>query len=131
MPLDMYAEQILEHYKNPRNKHALPGAQIRFRESNPLCGDVIEVFLKVDGGEVIVEASFDGQGCAISQASASILTEDLKGKTLSDVEAVTKERLLELLGIPVSPTRMKCALLALTAFKAGIAAFRGKSGVRK
>lgn len=114
---DLYQEQILDHYKHPRNKGPLPGASLDGRDSNPLCGDEVILHLKVDGSQRIADVRFEGQGCAISQASASMLTTMLKGVTVPDAEALDREAILKQLGIPLSAVRLKCALLSLHVLK--------------
>jgi nitrogen fixation NifU-like protein len=109
---EMYQEQILDHYKHPRNKGPLPGATFDARDTNPLCGDEVTLHLKVDGSQHLSEARFEGRGCAISQASASILTTVLKGVSVSEAQALTEGALLAKLGIPLSVVRRKCALLS-------------------
>ena len=116
---DMYRELILEHYKNPRHHGTLNPADISYEDDNPLCGDRIRIDLRLDGDEKIVEAAFSGQGCAISQASASMLLEDIQGKTLDDIKALAKEDVLDMLGIELGPVRLKCALLAFKVLKVG------------
>jgi nitrogen fixation NifU-like protein len=113
-----YREYILDHYKNPRNFGRLEDADIRHEEENPLCGDVVGIDIKVDAGKV-ADVRFHGRGCAISQASASLLTERLKGMTLDDAKKIGKEDVLGELGIEISPARIKCALLSLKVLKAG------------
>ena len=113
---DMYRDYILDHYKNPRNAGQLPGATNTYSDSNPLCGDEITMALLVDEDRV-KDVRFQGKGCAISQASASILTEEVKGKTLDEVKAIDRQHILENLGIPISPARIKCALLGLKTLK--------------
>ena len=113
---DMYRDYILDHYKNPRNAGELPGATNTYRDSNPLCGDEISMALLIDDDRV-QDVRFVGKGCAISQASASILTEEIKGKTLNEVKAIDRQHILENLGIPISPARIKCALLGLKTLK--------------
>lgn len=110
---DLYQEQILDHYKRPRNKGPLPGATLNARDSNPLCGDEVVLHVKLNGSEQVSDVRFEGQGCAISQASASMLTTMLKGLTMSELRAVNREALLKRLGIPLSAVRLKCALLSL------------------
>jgi len=110
---DLYQEQILDHYKHPRNKGALPGATLNARDSNPLCGDEVSLHVDVDGSKRVSEVRFEGRGCAISQASASILTTMLKGLPLVEVRALNQDALLKKLGIPLSVVRLKCALLPL------------------
>jgi nitrogen fixation NifU-like protein len=116
---DLYRENIIEHYKNPQYRGRLDPHDIAFEDDNPLCGDHIEITLRVDEGGRIVEAAFDGYGCAISQASADMLVESIHGKTLEQVKAMTKDDVLELLGIQLGPVRLKCALLSLKVLKAG------------
>jgi nitrogen fixation protein NifU and related proteins len=114
----MYREYILDHYKNPRNFGRLEGADISHEENNPLCGDVVGMDIKTRDG-VIEDVRFHGRGCAISQASASLLTERLKGMSLEDARQIGKEDVLEELGIDISPARLKCALLSLKVLKVG------------
>ena len=113
---DMYRDYILDHYKNPRNSGELPGATNTYKDNNPLCGDEITMSLLIDDDRV-KDVRFQGKGCAISQASASILTEEIKGKTLDEVKAIDRQHILENLGIPISPARVKCALLGLKTLK--------------
>ena len=115
----MYREQIIDLYENPLNWGTLEPAAFTYEEDNPLCGDVIRIYVRLDDEHRISEVSWKGQGCAISQASASLLTEEIKGMTLDQVKAYSKEELLELLGIELSMTRVKCALLSLKVLKAG------------
>uniref|UniRef100_A0A7C5YBE3 Iron-sulfur cluster assembly scaffold protein n=1 Tax=Caldiarchaeum subterraneum TaxID=311458 RepID=A0A7C5YBE3_CALS0 len=117
---------ILDHYRNPRNYGELKEYSVRVKDSNPLCGDVIEVFLKINSDGVIEKASFRGHGCAISQASASMLIEYIHGKKLDDVKALDKQHIFDMLGIDVGPVRVKCALLSLKAVKAAVYTFLGK-----
>jgi len=114
---DIYQEQILDHYKHPRNKGPLAGATKNARDSNPLCGDEVVLHVKVDGSDRIAEVKFEGQGCAISQASASMLTTMVQGMPLSDAEGLGKDAVLKQLGIPLSAVRLKCALLSLHVLK--------------
>ena len=116
---DMYREVILDHYKNPRNFGTLDPADISYEDDNPLCGDKIRIDLRLDENNRIKEIAFSGHGCAISQASASMLTEEILGKTLDEVKQFGKEQILELLGIELGPVRLKCALLSLKVLKAG------------
>jgi nitrogen fixation NifU-like protein len=117
---DLYREVIIDRYKNPQYRGALEPHDISFEDDNPLCGDHIRVDLRVDENGVVTEAVFDGQGCAISQASADLLMESVQGKNLEEVKAISKEDLLEMLGIELGPVRLKCALLSLKVLKAGV-----------
>jgi nitrogen fixation NifU-like protein len=119
MAENLYREIILDHYRNPRNKGTLDPADYTYEDTNPLCGDEVRIDLRVNDGKVD-EVRFSGRGCAISQASASMLTELVEGQPLDEVKALTKDDLLEELGVPISPARMKCALLPLKVLKAGI-----------
>jgi nitrogen fixation NifU-like protein len=115
----MYRELILEHNRNPQNRGTLDPADFTYEDVNPLCGDEIRMDVRVRD-DAISEIAFSGRGCAISQASASILTEMVKGQPLDEVKALTRDDLLDELGIPVSPARLKCALLSLKVLKAAI-----------
>jgi len=115
---DLAMENILDHYENPRNKGRLEHPDISHEEDNPVCGDRIRIDLKVVEGR-ITDVRFDGRGCSISQASASMLTDEIKGKTLDEVRRLDRQALLNLLGIPIGPVRMRCALLSLKVLKAG------------
>ncbi len=116
---DLYREIILDHYENPRNYGELPDADISYEDDNPLCGDRIRMDLKVQDGR-IVDVRFSGKGCAISQASASMLTERIKGATVEEARRLTRDDVLEMLGIPLGPARIKCALLSLKVLKAAL-----------
>lgn len=116
---DLYRDIILDHYRNPRNRGTLDPADYSYEDVNPLCGDEIRIDVRVKDDK-IDEIAFSGRGCAISQASASILMEMTEGKTLDEVKAITKDDLLEELMVPISPARLKCALLSLKVLKAGI-----------
>ena len=115
----IYREIILDHSKNPRNKRKLDPADFTYEDVNPLCGDEVRIDVRVNDGHVS-EIAFSGRGCAVSQASASILTEMVEGMTIDEVKQITKDDLLEEIGIPVSPARLKCALLSLKVLKAGL-----------
>lgn len=123
---DMYREIILEHYKHPHNAGTLEQADITHEDSNPLCGDRIRIDLAVADGSV-ADIRFQGRGCAISQAAASMLTDEIKGKTLDEVRAFSKDDMLDLIGIPLdkNPVRIKCALLALKTLKSGVYEYMG------
>ena len=119
MAADLYREVILDHYRNPRNKGTLDPADYSYEDTNPLCGDEVRIDVRV-ADDRVAEVKFSGRGCAISQASASILTEMVEGRPLAEVKALTKDDVLEELGVPVSPARLKCALLGLKVLKAGL-----------
>jgi nitrogen fixation protein NifU and related proteins len=114
----MYHEAILDHYREPRNWGALDHADIDHEEKNPLCGDRLRLTLRVENDR-ITEIGWDGEGCAISQAAASMLGEELVGKTLEEARQISKEDILEMLGIELGPVRLKCALLSLKVMKVG------------
>ncbi|MGH2910368.1 MAG: iron-sulfur cluster assembly scaffold protein [Solirubrobacteraceae bacterium] len=118
---DLYRENILEHYKRPRNfsppEPELEHVDFEFYDMNPLCGDELTVKLAVGGDERIEGVRFEGHGCAISQAAASMASDEIKGKTVSELAALDRSFILDLLGIDISATRMKCALLSLKVIK--------------
>jgi len=114
---DFYKEYILDHYRNPRNFGHLENPTASAEDLNPLCGDKIHMDLSVGSDGKIDDVRFEGKGCAISQASASMLTESLKGKTLEEVAQLSHDIVLENVGIGISPTRMKCAMLGLKVAK--------------
>jgi nitrogen fixation protein NifU and related proteins len=117
---DIYREIILDHYRNPRNKGKLPQADVSTHDSNPLCGDEIDIHLKVEQGK-ITDIKFEGRGCAISQASASMLTEMVIDKPLTAVKDLAKDDILENIGLMnLGPARIKCALLSLKVLKMGM-----------
>ena len=113
---DLYREQILEHYKRPHNWGEIEDADLEFEDTNPLCGDELKVQLRVQDGKV-AQVAFSGHGCAISQASASLASEELEGMPIDDLVRLDKAFVLDLLGIDISATRMKCALLSLKVLK--------------
>lgn len=123
---DLYREVILEHYKHPHNAGTLEHPDISHEEHNPLCGDRIRIDLQVESG-IITDVRFQGRGCAISQASASLLTDELRGKSLDEARAISKEEMLDLIGIPLdkNPVRIKCALLGLKTLKVGVYEYIG------
>ena len=114
---DFYKEYILDHYRNPRNFGHLDHPTAVAEDLNPLCGDKIQMELLVGDDGKISDVRFSGKGCAISQASASMLTESLKGKTFEEVAHLSHDVVLENVGIGISPTRMKCAMLGLKVAK--------------
>ena len=117
---DLYREVIIEHYKNPGYRGKLDPHDISFEDNNPLCGDHIQIDLRVDSDSVVTDARFDGHGCAISQASADLLVESIIGKPLEEVKQLNKQNILDMLGIDLGPVRLKCALLSLKVLKAGV-----------
>lgn len=117
---DLYRQVIIDRYKNPHMRGELDPHDYSYQDDNPLCGDVIRIDLRVDDNGTISEAAFSGEGCAISQASADLLVEELVGKELEDVKQMGKQDVLDLLGIELGPVRLKCALLSLKVVKAGV-----------
>jgi nitrogen fixation NifU-like protein len=117
---DFYRELIIDRYKNPLYRGELNPHDISFEDDNPLCGDRMRIDLRVDGNSRVVEAAFSGHGCAISQASADLLIESVLGKTLDEIKSLTRDDVLDLLGIELGPVRLKCALLSLKVLKAGV-----------
>ena len=109
---DLYRDYILEHYRRPHNFGVLEAPTTSYEGANPLCGDRITMMLGIKDG-VVADVAFTGRGCAISQASASLLTDEIKGKTIEEVEKLTPDDLLDLIGVEISPARLKCALLSL------------------
>jgi nitrogen fixation NifU-like protein len=114
----LYREYILEHYKHPHNHGSLDHADMEAHDLNPLCGDELTFQLALDGDGRVDQVAFDGHGCAISQASASMLSDELKGKTPQELLAMDHTTVLDLLGIEISATRMKCAMLSVKVVKA-------------
>jgi nitrogen fixation protein NifU and related proteins len=121
---DLYREVILDHYKNPRGQGALANADAEAEGQNPLCGDEVAISVALDG-ETIEDVRFRGRGCAISQAATSMLTELVKGRTVSEVAEMPKDELLDEVGIPLTPVRLKCALLGLGVLKVALHRARG------
>ena len=114
---ELYRENILEHYKRPRNFGRLEEFDLEFEDTNPFCGDEQHVFIRLDDEDRVAEVGFEGKGCAISTAATSMLTEELQGKTREELLRLEKGFVLDLLGIDISATRMKCALLGLKVIK--------------
>jgi nitrogen fixation NifU-like protein len=122
----LYREVILDHYKNPRQHGSIDGADARAEGMNPLCGDEVTISLSFgDDGDTIEDVRFEGRGCAISQASTSMLMEMVKGRKATNVAAMPKDELLDEVGIPLTPVRLKCALLGLTTLKLAIHKSKG------
>ena len=118
---DLYRDNLLDHYENPRHHGTLEHPDISHEESNPLCGDEIRVDLKLnDDHTQIAEIAFSGDGCIISQATASMLMEEVAGKSVADVQKLDREDILEMVGVPLTAARVKCAMLGLKVLKAGL-----------
>ena len=123
---DFYREVILDHYKHPRNYGTIEEPHAHAEGQNPLCGDEVSIYVAFgDDGETIDEVKFSGRGCAISQAATSMLTEMVKGRTATEVGVLAKEELLEEIGIPLTPVRLKCAMLGLTTLKVALHKAKG------
>lgn len=127
---DLYQELLLDHYKNPRNAGTIPEADIAHDADNPTCGDEVHVFARVKD-EKVADIRFQGKGCAISQASASILFEDIKGKSLGEIQKLNLPHVQDLLGITVRPARVKCATLGLVVIHEGIKEYRARNKPKK
>jgi nitrogen fixation NifU-like protein len=117
---DLYRQLLIDRYKDPHYRGSLDPHDIAYEDDNPLCGDHIRIELRVNDDDVITEAVFDGRGCSVSQASADLLVESIIGKSLDEVKIITKEDVLDLLGMELGPVRLKCALLSLKVLKAGV-----------
>ena len=122
---ELYREELMDHYQNPRNYGELPGAEVKYHDYNPVCGDDVTMQAKLDNGK-IKEARFTGRGCAISQAAASMLTENAEGKNPKQLLQMKNEEMLELLKINPGPVRIKCALLALRALQKGLIEYEAR-----
>ena len=116
---DLFREHILDHYKHPRNQGTLESPDITYEDANPLCGDRLRMDLAIKDGR-IDQVRFSGVGCSISQAAASMLCEAIEGKSLEEVRQLSRDDMLEMLGIELGPVRLKCGLLALKTLKAGV-----------
>jgi nitrogen fixation NifU-like protein len=117
---DLYREQIIDRYKHPQYRGTLDPHDYTYEDDNPLCGDRIRIDMRLGPDGRVAQAAFSGVGCAISQASADLLLEAVQGKTLDEVKALSKDDVLEMLGIELGPVRLKCALLSLKVLKAGV-----------
>ncbi len=124
-----YIDNLLDHYESPRNKRVIADAEIDYTGGNPGCGDIVRMYAKLDGDDRITDVSFEGEGCTISQASASIITEMTQGKTLAELEDMNYQTLVEELGSEVVAPRIKCAVLALGTLKAGAQEYQSKRRV--
>jgi nitrogen fixation NifU-like protein len=113
----LYREEILEHYKRPHHWGPMESPDLEFQDTNPLCGDELKVMLRVSPGGTVEDVRFDGHGCAISQAAASMISDEVIGMSVDDLARMDREAILDLLGIEISATRMKCALLSLKVLK--------------
>jgi len=128
MNFNMYQENILDHYEHPYHRGTLTQPTLAYRDLNPLCGDEVYVQARIDDQNHVVEAYFDGQGCVISLAAASMLMEVVEGKTLDAVKAMNRQDMLELLGIPLTAMRVKCALLPLRTLEKAIRLYEAGRG---
>ena len=127
---DLYRDEILEHYRNPHNFGTLDEPTLVKEGSNPLCGDRITLMLELNDDGTVKDVAFTGRGCAISQASASMLTDEIRGKTLSEIATTGRQDVLDNLGIEISPARMKCAMLSLETLRSAVSdrvAWQGKT----
>lgn len=122
---DLYRDEILEHYRRPHNFGTLEEPDASVEGANPLCGDRITLMLAVGEDGRIADVAFTGRGCAISQASASMLTDEIRGRSVAEVEALTNQVVLDLLGIEISPARLKCALLSIDTLKKAVGEIHG------
>ena len=123
---DFYREVILDHYKNPRGHGVIEGADAEAEGQNPLCGDEVSVYVAFgEDGETIDDVKFSGRGCAISQAATSMLMEMVSGRTADEVAVLDKDELLAEIGVPLSPIRLKCAMLGLTTLKVALHKAKG------
>jgi nitrogen fixation NifU-like protein len=120
----LYREVILDHYKNPRGHGVIEGADAQAEGQNPLCGDEVAIFVALDGDK-IEDVRFRGRGCAISQAATSMLVEMVRGRTVDEVASMPRDELLEEVGIPLTPVRLKCALLGLGVLKVALHRAKG------
>lgn len=128
---DLYQELLLDHYKNPRNAGSLSPADIDHDGDNPTCGDMVQVYARLDKDKKIKDIKFRGKGCAISQASASIFYEDVKGRSIDEVHEMDIKKIQELLGITIRPARVKCATLPLVVLNEGIKEFENRGKTKK
>src|SRR5213595_810560 len=122
----LYREIILDHYKNPRGHGVIPEADAQAEGQNPLCGDEVSIYVSFgDDGDTIDDVKFEGRGCAISQAATSMLTEMVKGRSATQVATLPRDELLDEIGIPLTPVRLKCALLGLSTLKLALHKAKG------
>jgi len=118
---DLYRDEILEHYRRPHNFGTLPNPDASYEGTNPLCGDRITLMLEIGDNRTVTDVAFTGRGCAISQASASLLTDEIRGKSLVEVAQLGNQDVLDALGIEISPARLKCALLSVDTLRHALA----------
>ncbi|WP_158058357.1 Fe-S cluster assembly sulfur transfer protein SufU [Halorussus halophilus] len=132
MGSDMYRQQILDHYKNPRNYGELPEVTYSHAGENPMCGDEITVDVKLDDDEETIEhVAFRGDGCAISQASASMLSQKLQGMSVEEMQELDRDDVIDMLGVDISPMRVKCAVLAEKVVQDGADIYEGEKDLDK
>ncbi|MDO8572298.1 MAG: iron-sulfur cluster assembly scaffold protein [bacterium] len=120
MDEELYKEHILEHYRNPHNKRELPYANIQGSASNPICGDDVAIYINLSGEHRLIEVSFLGEGCVVSQAAGSMLTDKLRGMELRDVKLLSPGDIYSMLAVRISPARVNCALLSYEALSNGL-----------
>ncbi len=121
----IYQQQIIDLYKYPINKKIIEDADLDYGDKNPSCGDDIRIYIKLDDDQKVIDVGFQGSGCAISQASTCLLTDEIKGMTLEEMEKLSNDDLLELLGIEITHARMKCAILSLKVLEGAIHKYKG------
>jgi nitrogen fixation protein NifU and related proteins len=126
MSFNLYQENILDHYENPYKRGTMEHPTLEFRDLNPLCGDEVCVQARLDEHGCLTQVCFDGKGCVISLAAASILMEEIEGKTLQEVKQLNRQAMLDLLGIPLTAMRVKCAMLALRTLEKAIQFYEGR-----
>jgi nitrogen fixation NifU-like protein len=126
MSFDMYQEHILDHYEDPYHRGTLAHPTLEYHDYNPLCGDEVRVQARLDDHGRLAEAWFEGQGCVISQAASSMLMQAVEGKTLTEIKQMDRQEMLDLLGIPLTPMRVKCAMLALRTLAKAIVDYEGR-----
>jgi nitrogen fixation NifU-like protein len=130
MSFSMYQENILDHYENPYHRGTMAHPMLEFRDLNPLCGDEVRIQARLDAQQHLSEVCFEGQGCVISMAAASMLMEAIDGKPLAEVKAMDRQAMLDLLGIPLTAMRVKCAMLALRTLEKAITLYESQEDRR-
>ncbi len=126
MSFNLYQENILDHYENPSNQGSIENPDLEFRDLNPLCGDEVCIQARLDGQDNLSQICFEGKGCVISLASASMLMEEVEGKSLSEIKQMGRQDILDLLGIPLTTMRIKCAMLPLRTLEKAIHLYEGQ-----